>query len=172
MNPYRIVVAVLLMLAAQTASAQDREHGSFVTDVVRAVVLDPTTYAPAFVAWEATRLDWRSSQVFFENGWRESNQRFTLSGRGNDVAVSYVAGNRTILMDALANLQLSAIHNVSERVIERVLLPRYPNHRTLIRTLGWIERSALASYWTYRLSAGHFRQWQENERLAREFGYR
>jgi hypothetical protein len=120
----RVLVAVLMVLAAQTASAQDPEHGSFVTDVVRAVVLDPTTYAPAFVAWEATRLDWRSSQVFFENGWRESNQRFTLSGRGNDVAVSYVAGNRTILMDALANLQLSAIHNVSERVIERVLLPR------------------------------------------------
>jgi hypothetical protein len=75
-------------------------------------------------------------------------------------------------MDALANLQLSVLHNLSERLVEHLLLPRYPRHRKLIRTLGWIERSAVASYWTYRLSAGHLRQWQENERLAREFGYR
>ena len=61
---------------------------------------------------------------------------------------------------------------MSERVIERLLMPRYPNHRKLLRAIGWIERSAVASYWTHRLSAGHFRQWQENERRTQQLGYR
>jgi hypothetical protein len=85
--------------------------------------------------------------------------------------MSYGAGNRRILLDAVANLQLSMLNNASERVVERLLLPRFPNHRTLVRTLGWIERSVVASYWTYRLSAGHFRQWQENGRRAQQLGY-
>jgi hypothetical protein len=70
------------------------------------------------------------------------------------------------------------VNNVSARVLERLLMPRYPNHRKLLRTIGWIERNAIASYWSYRLSAGHLRQWQENERRgyqllhdSRTFGY-
>jgi hypothetical protein len=59
------------------------------------------------------------------------------------------------------------VNNVSERVLERLLMRRYPSHRRLLRTIGWIERSALASYWSYRLSAAHFRQWHENERQPR-----
>lgn len=165
-------VVVVLFVAARVVSAQEREPASFLTDVVWAVAFDPTTYAPSAVAWKATRLDWRSSQVFFENGWTERNPRFTVGGASPGVPVDYAAGNHTIFMDALANLQLSVLHNLSERLVEHLLLPRYPRHRKLIRTLGWIERSAVASYWTYRLSAGHLRQWQENERLAREFGYR
>ena len=170
MNLPRTTVACLMMLLASSVSAQER--GSFLRDVVREVVLDPTTCAPAIVAWEATRLDWRSSQIFFENGWSERNPRFTVSGRADDTAIGYAAGNRKIFTDAVANLQLSLINNIPERVLERLLIQRYPHHRKLFRAIGWIERSAVASYWAYRLSAGHFRQWQANERRAKRLGYR
>ena len=171
MSVSRVVVAALVMLVASLVSAQDQDHGSFVPDVVKNVIFDPTTYAPAVVAWGATRLDWQSSQIFFQNGWFEGNPRFTVSGRGDDTAIGYAAGNRQILTDAIANMRLSFVNNVSERVIERLLIPRYPNHRKLLRAIGWIERSAMASYWSYRLSAAHFRQWQENDRRARQLGY-
>lgn len=167
----RVIVVALMMLVASSVSAQDQDHASFVPDVLKRVILDPTTYAPAIVAWEATRLDWQSSQIFFRNGLFEHNPRFTVSGRGDDTAIGYAAGNRQIFTDSIANLQLSLVNNVSERAMERLLIPRYPNHRKLLRTIGWIERSAMASYWSYRLSAGHFRQWQENERRAQQLGY-
>jgi hypothetical protein len=160
-----------MMLMASSVSAQDRDRASFVPDVVKKVIVDPTTYAPAVVAWGATRLDWQSSQIFFRNGMFEHNPRFTVSGRSGDTAIGYRAGNRQILTDAIANLRLSLVNNVSARVMERLLIPRYPNHRKLLRTIGWIERSAMASYWSYRLSADHFRQWQENQRRARQLGY-
>lgn len=166
-----VIVVALMMLVASSASAQDQDHTSFLRDVVKNVTLDPTTYAPAIVGWKATRLDWQSSQVFFQHGSVEHNPRFTISGRSDDIAIGHAAGNRQIFADAIAVLQLSMVHNVSERVIERVLVRRYPNHRKLLRTIGWIERSAMASYWSYRLSAGHLRQWQKNERLAQQLGY-
>lgn len=166
-----VVIALTVLLASSSVSAQEEDRASFVPDLVKKVFLDPTTYGPAIVAWGATRLDWRSSQVFFQNGWFEQNSRFTVSGRGDDTAIGYAAGNRRILTDAIANLQLSLINNASERVVERLLMPRYPNHHKLLRAIGWIERSAMASCWSYRLSAGHFRQWQENGRRARHLGY-
>lgn len=172
MQPPRLFIAVLMTLAAASSlSAQDQAVAPLVPQIVKQVLLDPTTYAPSMVAWGATRLDWRSSQVFFENGLVEHNSRFTLSGRADAGAVSYGDGNRRILLDAVANLQLSVVNNVSERVVEHLLLPRFPNHRKLVRTLGWVERSVVASYWTYRLSADHFRQWQENGRRAQQLGY-
>jgi len=164
-------VVALMMLVASSASAQDQDAASTVRDVVKQVVLDPTTFAPAIVGWKATDLDWQSSQVFFRNGWSEHNLRFTASGRVDDTAMGYAAGNRQIVKDGIANLRMSLIHNASERTIERLLMARYPNHRKLLRTIGWIERSAVASYLTYRLSAGHFRQWQDNVRRAQQLGY-
>ncbi|OFW18837.1 MAG: hypothetical protein A3H97_14300 [Acidobacteria bacterium RIFCSPLOWO2_02_FULL_65_29] len=166
------LVVALMTLVASSASAQDRAPAAFVPDVVKKVILDPTTYVPALLGWETTRLDWRSSRIFFQNGWFEHNARFTISGRSDDTAIGHAAGNRQILTDSLVILQLSLLHNTSERVIERLLTSRYPNHRKLLRAIGWIERSAVASYWTHRVSAGHFRQWRDNERLARQLGYR
>jgi len=174
--PYRdhafVIGLVMLMCGvASAASAQDQAHRSLVPDVVKQVFLDPTTYAPTIVAWTATRLDWQTSQVLFQSGWTEHNARFTVSGLGDDTAISYGAGNRQILTDAFSNLQLSLVNNASSRVVEGLLIPRYPQHRTLLRTIGWLERGAMASYLSYRLSADHFRQWQENGRNARQLGY-
>jgi hypothetical protein len=166
-----VIGLVMLMCGVASASAQDQAHRSLVLVVVKQVFLDPTTYAPAIVAWTATRLDWQTSQVFFQNGSTEHNARFTTSGLGDDTAMSYGAGNRQILTDAFANMQYSLVNNASSRVVEGLLIPRYPNHRTLFRTVGWIERSVMASYLSYGLSAGHFRQWQENGRRAQQLGY-
>ena len=168
---WNAIVVALMILVASSVSAQDQEPTSFVRDVVKKVILDPTTYAPAIVAWKATRLDWQSSQVFFRHGWFEHNSRFTVSGRSDDTAIGRAAGNRQILADAITVLRLSTVNNLSERVIERWLMPRYPNHRKLLHAIGWIERSAMASYWSYRESAGHLRQWQKNVRLAQQLGY-
>jgi hypothetical protein len=171
MSPPRLmVVALTLILASLPVSAQDQDRVSFVPEVVKKVFLDPTTYAPAAVAWKAKRLDWRSSQIL-RNGWFDHNPGLTVSGRGDDTAIARAMGNRPILTDALANLRVSLVNNVSERLMERLLMPRFSKHRKLIRTIGWIERSAMASYWSYRLSAGHFRQWQENGRRARQLGF-
>jgi len=167
----RGMIAALIVLVASSAAAQDRSPRITVTDVVKRVVFDPTTYAPAIVTAEAMHLDWRSSQVFFQHGWVEHNAQFTVSGRPDDIAIGYTDGKRVIVKDAFMNLQVSLLNNVSERVFEGLLMTRYPHHRTLLRTVGWIERITMASYRTYSQSAGHFRQWQANERRAQQLGY-
>jgi hypothetical protein len=43
----------------------------------------------------------------------------------------------------------SAANNITERMIERGLLRRYPTHRTLVVAVGWIERGAVASLVSY-----------------------
>jgi hypothetical protein len=109
--------------------------------------------------------------VFFQYGFVEDNPRFTISGFSHDLPISHAAGNRQILMDSLGILQMSVVNNVSANVLENILIKKYPHRRTLLRTLGWIERVGFASYWSYRLSAAHLRKWRQNERLARELGF-
>src|SRR3981081_690868 len=91
---HRGIVAVMLSLgilciATSNAIAQDQAPSSFMGTIVKQVVLDPTTYAPAVIAYDATVRDWKPSQPFFNNGFMEQNQRFTISGRPNDVPVAY-----------------------------------------------------------------------------------
>lgn len=166
----RFALVWLVLLLPSSAPAQEPDRSRFASDVVKRVVFDPTTYAPAVVAWTATRLDWKSSQVFFQNGFVEDNARFTISGRPTDIPITYTAGNRKILGDAIANLQISVINNVSGPVIERLLTRRFPNHRKIVRAIGWVERSSMGAYLSYRLAGGHFRQWQDNKRNGRELG--
>jgi hypothetical protein len=170
-------VLVLMLIAApafaQSPDAPARvEESSLLWDVAKAAVVDPTTYAPAATAYGAMRLDWESSQVLFQHGYVEDNPRYTISGRSYDVPLSYAEGNRKILRDSLQILQMSVVNNLTVNFVERVLIQRHPNHKKLFRTIGWIERVGFASYWSYRLSAGHLRAWQDNERLARQLGYR
>jgi hypothetical protein len=166
-----VLVAAVLTLAPAGAWAQAGDGRPFVWDVTRAVLIDPTTYAPAIISHEAIRLDWTSSQVLFAHGWVEQNRRFTVSGRANDVPVSYGEGTRRIRRTALTVLQYSALHNLGAGVVERLLIARYPSRRKLLRTLSWVERIAYASFLTYHNSADHIRQAGTNRRLAREFGY-
>jgi len=166
------VLTALLLSSAVSAIAQDRGERSFTADVIARVVLDPTTYAPAALAYDATMRDWRSSQPFFQHGIYESNARFTVSGLPNDVAVSYGAGQRIIRADTLVSLKRSAINNFAEQIIERVLVNKYPNHRKLVRAVGWTQRISFASFKAYRLSAAHYRQAGQNERLAEQLGFK
>jgi len=171
-RPWWWLVTAILLIAAGVGAQERAERTAVVPGLIRAVALDPTTYAPAMFTWNAMRLDWNSSQVFFNNGWLEHNSRFTASGRSDDIAVTYADGKRRIVTDSLSMLKVSAINNMSARLTERLLLSRYPQHRKMIGAVGWIERSAMASYWSYRISAGHLRQWQENDRRALELGYK
>ena len=164
-----IVIAIALVPAF--AAAQDERPRRFAWDVARAVLIDPTTYAPALIAHEAMRQDWKTSQVLFAHGWLEQNSRYTVTGRVNDIPVSYRDGTHRIRADALTILRHSAVNNVSAAIAERMLIARYPKRKALIRTLSWVERVAFASILTYTNSAAHFRQTSANRRLAREYGY-
>ncbi len=165
------VLVVALVGCTSPAFAQDKPSvGEATKDVLTRVVLDPTTYAPAVIAYDATMRDWKSSQVFFENGYVERNPRFTFSGRPYDAPVGYGAGQRRIRGDAFRTFQVSLIHNVTENIIERTLVTRYPEHRKLFRVLGWVERIGASSYLAYVLSNQHYRQWKVNDQEAARLG--
>jgi hypothetical protein len=167
----RWVLLAILVLTPAVASAQEADS-NVVWDVTKAVVFDPTTYAPAALAYTSMRVDWNSSQVLFRNGWVEQNHRFTLSGRRNDLPVSFAEGNRRIRTMALLHLQESIVNNLAANVFERMLASKYPQHRTLFKVLSWVERIAFASYVSYLASASHFKQAERNRQLAVQYGYR
>ena len=168
----RWFLLTIMILTPAVASAQAETDSNLFWDVTKAVVLDPTTYAPATLSYTSMKLDWNSSQPLFRNGWVEQNQRFTLSGRSNDVPVSFVDGNKQIRNMALMHLQESIVNNAATNIFERVLANKYPQHRTLFKVLSWTERIAFASYMSYYASAQHFKQAERNRQLALQFGYR
>jgi hypothetical protein len=161
----------LFVMTPCVASAQDQPRSNVVLDVAKAVVLDPTTYMPATLSYTSLRMDWKTSQTLFQQGWLEQNSRFTVTGRPNDRPISFEAGNRQITRMALMHLQESVVNNVSTQIFERVLTEKYPQHRKLFKTLGWVERIGFASYVSYLASANHFKQSQRNMEMARERGY-
>ena len=174
MTALRALIAAMLVSVAPAsvfAQAQVETQRPFVWDVARAVLIDPTTYAPALISYEAIQQDWKTSQVLFAHGWLEANPMFTVSGRATDVPVSYGEGTRKIRVIALTVFRDSAVNNVSARAVERLLISRYPHRKRLIRVLSWAERIAFASFLTYTNSAEHIRQASTNRRLAREYGY-
>jgi hypothetical protein len=154
------------------AVAQETERSPFLADIAKQVILDPTTYAPAIIAYDGTMRDWKTSQPFFRNGFLEANRRYTVSGWPYDVPLSYSDGNRRIFFDALTNLEVSVLNNATARVFERLLIERYPNHRKMVRTLGWIERVSFGVGMSYVLSAQHYRQADLNAQRAAQLGYR
>jgi hypothetical protein len=166
-----LVMTAMFAAPSTRAFAQDREPSNFLVDVGKRVLLDPTTYAPAAVAYYATKRDWDTSQPFFQAGANEMNPRFTVSGLPNDRPIGYEAGNRRIALDALVNLQISAVSNFAGNVVERMLVEKYPEHRKAIRAVGWIQRIGVASFLSYQLSSQHFEQARLNEQLARQWGF-
>jgi hypothetical protein len=171
--PASVVAAVLLVtFIAAPVAAQEREVGDSTPNLLRQVALDPTTYLPAVLSYKAMRLDWDSSQVFFANGYLERNPRYTRTGLPNGMPVSYGVGTDRIRSSAFRTLQVSVINNVANRVTERLLERAMPNHPKVVKTLGWVERIGFSSYLSYVRSAPHFRQWKQNEQMARQMGMR
>ena len=159
------------VMTSGLASAQDQPKSKVVLDVAKAIVFDPTTYAPAALAHTSRRMDWKTSQTLFRQGWLEHNHLYTVSGKPDDAPISFDAGNRQIARMALMQLQESFVNNVSAQIFERVLADKYPQHRRLFNTLGWVERIGFASYASYLASVNHFKQSQRNIEMAREYGY-
>ena len=168
----RLMLLSMMILTPAIASAQAETDSNVFWDVTKAVIFDPTTYAPATLSYTSMKMDWDSSQTLFRHGWVEQNHRFTVSGRPNDLPLSYTDGNRQIRNMALLHLQESIINNAAANVFERVLAEKYPQHRKLFKVLSWVERIAIASYVSYATSANHFRQTERNRQLALQYGYR
>jgi hypothetical protein len=168
----RLLLLSIILLTPGVASAQGENDTNLFWDVTKAVVFDPTTYAPATLAYTSMKMDWDSSQTLFRNGWVEQNHRFTVSGRPNDKPLSFADGNSKIRNMALLHLQESIINNAATNVFERVLAAKYPQHRKLFKVLSWAERIAFASYVSYAASANHFKQVERNRQLAIQYGYR
>lgn len=76
-----------------------------------------------------------------------------------------------ILTDALTVVSISLANNAIDRATVQVLIERNPEHRKLWKTLGWVERAAVASTLSYVLSARHFEQWRLNQQQAAQLGY-
>jgi hypothetical protein len=161
---------VALLIAPPPAHAAD--WPSAARGVFARVVFDPTTYGPAITSYTAERLDWHSSQVFFQHGYLEHNPQFTVSGFADDVPVGYAAGKRIILRNSLEDLAASLTNNVAAAIIERTFIGRHPRREKLIRTIGWIERISFAVALASGESAKHFRQWRDNVDRARQLDYR
>ena len=168
----RLLLLAMMILTPAIASAQSETDSNIFWDVTKAVIFDPTTYAPATLSYTSMKMDWDSSQTLFRNGWVEQNHRFTVSGRANDVPVSFDDGNKRIRHMALLHLQESIINNTAANLFERVLTNKYPQHRKLFKVLSWVERVAFASYVSYAASANHFKQTERNRQLAVQYGYR
>jgi hypothetical protein len=150
--------------------AQESGRPNVAVDLAKAVLLDPTTYTPATLSYTSQRMDWKTSQVLFNAGWLEHNARFTMSGRPDSTPISFEDGNRQIRRDALAHLQESMVNNLSTQIFERVLAEKHPDHRKLLKALGWMERISFSSYVGYMASVDHFKQVQRNQDMARAYG--
>ena len=167
-----VMILTLVLASAPLASAQDEKRSSAFADVVKGVMFDPTTYAPALISYHATMKDWNTSQPFFQNGFVEHNQRFTVTGRPDDTALSYMVGRNQIFKDAVTAFGVTAAQNATSRLVERALLQRYPEHSRVVKTVGWIQRISISSLMSYHLSASHYRQAQVNAQRAAELGLR
>jgi hypothetical protein len=164
------IVCTLFFVPCE-AFAQERDPSHF-GHAIKATVLDPTTYVPGILVYDSMIRDWDTSQPFFRNGFIEQNARYTRSGRPNDLAISYEDGRRRILMDSLAVVGVSAVHNVSTQLFEQAMRERYPEHRKLVTVLWFLERSAVASLMAYQWSGPHYRQWRKNQQQIAELGLR
>jgi hypothetical protein len=168
----RLALLSMMILTPTIASAQAETDSNVFWDVTKAVVFDPTTYAPATLSYTSMKLDWNTSQTLFRNGWVEQNRLFTISGRPNDIPLSFDNGNKKIRHMALLHLQESIVNNAAANIFERVLADKYPQHRRMFKVLSWVERIAFASYVSYAVSANHFKQAERNRQMAMQYGYR
>jgi hypothetical protein len=168
MTRWRSTYGLLIALAALVAPPAFADGEFSLPHIAADVLRDPTTYAPAALAYEGLRLDWDSSQPLFARGWLEDNSQFTASGLPHSQPTSYRAGNREVAVLTLVDLGASAAHNASSRIVEHWLSRRFPDHPKLVKTVGWIERIGVASYLASVRAAPHYQQWQRNRALLRE----
>jgi hypothetical protein len=157
---------VLLLAAPLAAQAETSPAPPVVKTIALKVALDPTTFAPAALAYAGQRMDWASSQPLFRMGYIEANPRFTISGRPNSIPISEADGYAKIRRQALTQLALSAARNAAVVAITEVAAARYPEYAKLIRRLSLVERIALGAIVSYVGIVPHLKQTRVNRRLA------
>ena len=131
------------------------------------IFTDPTTYTPAIIYSIAAQQDWRTSQVFFAHGWKETNPRFTKERTSPGTPVSYARGMGTIRGYSALVLAHSVVNNLAVGAVTLHLTKRWPHKRKLIKTLGWVEKVTFASILTHSTSTPHFKQANLNRKLAK-----
>jgi hypothetical protein len=161
----QIVASTEEVPAIVDTRASDPARPTLFAETMTRVFKDPTTYALPPIVYAAHRLDWDSSQKLFARGYVEANPDFTVTGHVNDIPISHQAGKRRILRYSASMIGRSVLNNATCAVVERRLIARAPQHRKLIRTLGWVERSFATTYWSYRLTHNQVGQWRENDRM-------
>jgi hypothetical protein len=69
-QPHKLVLilASVALLWAPAASAQSQGPWTLTSSILKSVARDPATYAPGPLKYQAMRLDWDSSQIFFQHG--------------------------------------------------------------------------------------------------------
>jgi hypothetical protein len=164
-----LLLAVVVVLFASSAVAQEKPS---LSRSLTAALKDPTTWAPAGIGFVAKKLDWDSSQRLFALGSTEMNPRFTINGQSDAPPISFAAGNRIILRRTAVVAAESYTHNVIAVSIDRALQRRFPAHRRLVSTLGWIERLAFASGRAYLVSAASWRAWRTNLKMLNGYSGR
>src|SRR5690242_7176158 len=94
---WTLLLAFVAASAGRAYAQDERTSDSFISlagDAIKSAALDPSTYVPAGLLYTSSRLDWNSSQPFFQHGAVEENPRYTLSGLPHSQPLSYEAGNR------------------------------------------------------------------------------
>ena len=62
----RLILLSMMILTPAIASAQTESDSNVVWDVTKAVLFDPTTYAPATLSYTSMKMDWDSSQTLLQ----------------------------------------------------------------------------------------------------------
>ncbi len=159
----RLVSIILVFLfVANPVFAQEKPT---IGNIAREVFTDPTTYAPTIVWFWSAQGDWDTSQPLFKRNHGEQNPTYMQSGFPFGTPMNYGDGNRLIRSMIPSTLGFTIGANTIERFGEHFLIRRYPNKKRTIKIAGWASRIAIASAQSYILSAAHFRQWEENNRL-------
>lgn len=130
--------------------------------LAKEVVADKTTYVFAGAYWTATQGDWVSSQIWFRNGYVESNPDFTINGKPHDLPIGFGAGNRKIALFTAKIIGNTMLTNAGVRVGEYLLNKRYPGHKRLVAALGWTSRIGYGLILTKNNTFPHIVQWQKN----------
>jgi len=152
------------------AQSEDGRTKSPVGSILKSTLFDPTTYIPAILTYDSMMRDWNTSQPLFRQGFVEHNPRFTVNGLPDSTPLSYDAGRHQILMDSLTALEMSTAQNLTSRIVEGALMQKYPEHRRLVKALGWAERIGVASAMSYQLAAPHYRQVGINVQMSAQLG--
>ncbi len=143
----------LLCLPALTW-AQEREHS------LRAALTNPVTDVVPTLQAVSSIGDWHSSQALFAQGCLEGNHDYTVDGRAPGRPKSEAAGYGVIARQTVGTLGHAVVVQTAAHWLRARLAGRIGRRKATV--VYWVAEIGLTAAWSYRQSAGHFRQWQAN----------